>query len=349
MATQSMSGQGGVYSVDWEVVKRVCRSHVRWQSIMDHYVITEESHLLGPDIRWIEVDWKLVSADVEQKSGREYQSVVTAAQQSIDRAAESVRAMVDETQHYRNEFQKEQRACSAMSMQNVEKSVSRAGYAVTGLTWVRDFSADFVLIGASALTGGAAVGAIGAGALLKGVYKGEDTALKGPYRWNDAKVISTALFTASTELFFAIVPLKLKALGGVREVVGKLVLAKAKAGMEIAKSVIDGKTVAEGLVAAPLKQYDPAFLTAAREWMKNTDPKMRLIAVPVATTLKFLRDQGVKQLQKQVLPKPLSVGRPVPHGSPSTGSPVHPQVDPSVIDAATFDGCSVEDMGICKQ
>ena len=331
----SVAGKQAVYGVDWDIVARLCRSYIRAQSTLNHAHIARETHLFGPDVSWVEVDWNAVRSDVGRNSPEIFHELQRTAQQSIDRAAEYVQTMVEETREYRDDFQNLQTNCSRTTMQNMNKSVERGETGIKFATAIRDFSADFVLVGATALSGGAALAAIGGGSLLKGSYK-----------WQDTKSFSAGLFTASTELLFAVIPLKVKRAGVVKEQIAKLVLAKVKAGTEIAKTVyIDHKSFGEGAVSGIMKMNDPAFMVLAKEWLKGADPKTKLIAVPVVAVLKFTRDQLVKQVQSVVAPKPVaSVSRAV-------NSPIpipYPNIAHSILDAAPFEECDIAQMGICR-
>lgn len=336
MAGFSLAGNRGVYGVDWEAVARLCRSYVRAESTLKHARIGRETHLFGPDVAWVEVDWKAVRTDVEKESAFVYQELQRTANQSIDRAADYVRTILSETETYRRNFQTMQTNCSRTTMQNINRSVEWGKTGVKWATAIRDFSADFVMVGATALSGGAAAAAIGGGSLLKGSYK-----------WQDTKSFSSGLFTASTELLFAVIPLKVKGTGVVKEQITKLILAKVKAGTEIAKTVyIDHKTFAEGAVSGLLKMNDPALMMLAKEWLKGADAKTQLIAVPVVAALKFARDLGIRQISNAAAPKPVATSK-----TPQPSSPLpipYPNMAHSILDAAPFEQCDIAQMGICR-
>jgi hypothetical protein len=341
MAVHTLAGRGGSYAIDWEVLLRICRAHVRARAMLSRSRIERETQLFGPDISWVEVDWEAVKRDVNRDAPAVFAGLQTAALAAPEQLADYARTLVAETAYYRDCFHQKQTQCSRATMKAINTSVDRGENAIAALTAIRDLSADFVLVGATALSGGAAVAAVGGGSILKGSYK-----------WQDTQSVSAGVFTASTELLFAVVPLKLKKMGTVQEQVGRLVLAKVKAGVEVAKTVyVDHGTVTQGVVAGALKANDPGLLVLAKTWMNDPNPKMKLLAVPAAAVVKFARDRGVKAIQRSVAPPSTTGSGAARHkASPVLGvtGAAGPTVTDSLFDAAPFDGCSVEEMGICR-
>jgi hypothetical protein len=336
MAMQTIPGREGLYAIDWDVLVRVCRSFVRAQAILSHSKVIEEKQLFGPDISWVEVDWDAVKRTVDRDAPVVCKAVQSAVLTSPVMAADYVRTIVEETKFYRDRFTETQTRCSRESMKAINASVDRGQKGVAALTAIRDLSADFVMVGATVLSGGTAAAAIGGGALLKGSYK-----------WQDTKSFSAGLFTASTELLFAAIPLKLKTMGVVKDQIGRLVLAKVKAGVEVAKTVyIDHQTVTEGVVAGALKMNDPGLMVLAKSWLNDAPPRMKLLAVPVVAVIKLTRDRAVKSVQATVAPRAsAATGAGFPAAAPKV---TVPDAGHSILDAAPFDGCSVEDLGLCR-
>ena len=336
MAMQTIPGREGLYAIDWDVLVRVCRSFVRAQAILSHSKVIEEKQLFGPDISWVEVDWDAVKRTVDRDAPTVCKAVQSAVLTSPAMAADYVRTIVEETKFYRDRFTETQTRCSRESMKAINASVDRGEKGVAALTATRDLSADFVMVGATVLSGGAAAAAIGGGALLKGSYK-----------WQDTKSFSAGLFTASTELLFAAIPLKLKTMGVVKDQIGRLVLAKVKAGVEVAKTVyIDHQTVTEGVVAGALKMNDPGLMVLAKSWLNDAPPRMKLLAVPVVAVIKLTRDRAVKSVQATVAPRAsAATGAGFPAAAPKV---TVPDAGHSILDAAPFDGCSVEELGLCR-
>jgi hypothetical protein len=336
MAMQTIPGRDGLFAIDWDVLVRVCRSYVRARAILSHSKVIEEKQLFGPNISWVEVDWNAVKRTVDNDSPAVCKAVQTAALTSPALAADYVRAMVDETTLFRERFTETQTHCSRESMKAITASVDRGEKGVTVLTAIRDLSADFVMVGATVLSGGAAAAAVGGGALLKGSYK-----------WQDTQSFSAGLFTASTELLFAAIPLKLKTMGTVKDQIGRLVLAKVKAGVEVAKTVyVDHQTVTEGVVAGALKMNDPGLMVLAKTWLNDASPRMKLLAVPVVAVIKLTRDRAVKSAQAAVAPRSSTVTSAGTRAA--TPNMAVPTAGHSILDAAPFDGCSIEELGICR-
>ena len=139
MALQTYPGSDGLYAVDWELLMRICRSHVRARATFNNAqrVVLEE-HLIGPTVYAVNVNWDAVRADVERDSRAVYEGLRRTAQASMSRAASIVRQMVDETRYYKDRFSELQREVTRTSMENIDSSVERLGTTVAVLREVRD-------------------------------------------------------------------------------------------------------------------------------------------------------------------------------------------------------------------
>ena len=342
MALQTVPGSDGLYAVDWEILMRICRSAVRARSTVSNAKRNVESPWIGADVVTLDVNWEQVRVEVERDSKAVYQNMVNEARTSMSRAAAFMQRMVAETKYYNDEFRRRQREASDQTMKNVDKSVNRLETTVDVLKGIRDFSAEFLVVSAGAFTGGAglALGA-GGGALLKGSAKWEDTGNFG-----------AGVLTASTELLFTVIPVKFRADGmsrAGRQVAG-LIIAHIKPGVEIVKSVYEGKTVLNGVIAGGLKFQDPAVAEIFKQYINDQAPeKMKLIAVPVVAGIKFFRNMGIAKVQQMAAPQRM----PAIHPAAAVGQKfvvpaAIPHITPSVVDLAVFEQSCVAEFGICK-
>lgn len=339
MAVECMSANDGVYAVDWEILMRICRSHVRASSTFNRAQrVILEDHLIGPTLYGINVDWDAVRRDVDRDSVGVYNELRRVSESSMSQAAHLTTQMVEETRYYKNKFAELQRVVTHQSMVNINDSVHSLELTVDVLKVVRDFSAEFLLVSAGAVSGGAALAAVGAGSLLKGGAK-----------WEDSGNFASGLATASTELLFAAIPIKVRGTGVVTEQTVKLVLAFAKIPSEMYKSVVEGKPVLNGVISGTLKFQDPVILELAKQYVKETAPeKLKMAAVAVVAAVKLVKGYGIQQVQRAVAG---STGNAGSASRPSVRMPAAlevPRVQSNLADAATFEKSCVTEYAICR-
>lgn len=117
-------------------------------------------------------------------------------------------------------------------MANIDTSVSRGELGEHIAREIRDASVEVLMVGATALSGGAAAAVVGGGSLLKGAYSYQDT-----------HHLSTAVMTASTNLLMGAIPLKVNPAMEAR--FGKLgwgiLWAKIEGVAEVPKSILEGE------------------------------------------------------------------------------------------------------------
>lgn len=341
MALQTYPGSDGLYAVDWELLMRICRSHVRARATFNNAqrVVLEE-HLIGPTVYAVNVNWDAVRADVERDSRAVYEGLRRTAQASMSRAASIVRQMVDETRYYKDRFSELQREVTRTSMENIDSSVERLGTTVAVLREVRDYSAEFVLVSAGFVSGGATLAAVGTGSLLKGTAK-----------WEDSGSFAAGVATASTELLFSIIPVKLKVAGvsQINQKIAALVLAHAKIPAEMYKAAVEGKPIISGVIAGGLKFQDPAGLELLKNYATKdtTSDKLRMVALAATAVVKLARNAGVKKVQQMAMSG--AGTRPgMKSPAPSPVPPPMPHLGAGIVDLVAFDASCIGDYAICR-
>ena len=232
MTWEIFQSNDGIYQVNWEGLSRMIRSAVRSQAMLAFSEEKTERHSIGPNMHWVEVNWAKVRETTTLESERVLRSFYYGAQKSMRAQLSQLRQMITQGEKNHLEFQAKMRAAQSKTMANIEVSVSRGEIGEHIAREVRDASVEFLMVGATALTGGAAAVAVGGGSLLKGVYSFQDTSH-----------LSTAVMTASTNLLMGAIPLKVNS--AMEAKLGKLgwaiLWAKIEGAAEIPKSMLEGE------------------------------------------------------------------------------------------------------------
>lgn len=158
-------------------VELIMRSFLRADSMLRNAATKTETHFFGPDLVSVEVDFKKVRADVDANAPAFVDDFFTRLRQGM-RRADAVQFLADlreQTRELDADLKQKQRTAQHQTMTNISTSVDRGETALPVLEAVRDMSAEGLMVGATMLTGGAALAVIGAGATLKGVAKYQDT------------------------------------------------------------------------------------------------------------------------------------------------------------------------------
>ncbi len=247
MAWETFQSNDGTYQVNWEGVSRLIRASVRSRAMLTFSKENVEKHWIGPDIHSVEVDWGKVRDTTTIESDRLLNSFYFGALTSMHTQLSELQQLVLQGERNHLVFQTRMRTAQSKTMQNIQASVSRGEVGEAAAREVRDASTEFLMVGATVLSGGAAAAAVGGGSVLKGVYAYQDTSH-----------ISTAVITASTNLLMGAIPLKVNP--AMEAQFGKLgwgiLWAKIEGAAEIPKSMLEGDHLAtaagKGLVKSAL-------------------------------------------------------------------------------------------------
>ena len=183
----------------------------------------------------MEVNWEKVRETTVLGSERILRSFYNGARSSMRGQLCELHQRVTQGEKNHLDFQSRMIGAQRKTMANIETSVSRGELGEHIAREVRDASVEFLMVGATALSGGTAAAVVGAGSFLKGAYTFQDT-----HR------LPTAVMTASTNLLMSAIPLKINPAMEAR--FGKLgwgiLWAKIEAMAEVPKSILEGEHLA---------------------------------------------------------------------------------------------------------
>jgi hypothetical protein len=243
-----------------------------------------EKHFIGPDIHSVEVNWSGVRETTALESELILRNFYNAARNSMRAQLSQLRQMVTQGERNHSDFQSRMNAAQKKTMANINTSVSRGELGEHIAREVRDASVEFLIIGATALSGGTAVAVIGTGSFLKGAYAYQDT-----------HHVSTAVMTASTNLLMSAIPLRINAAMEAR--FGKLawgiLWAKTEGLAEIPKRMLEG----EHLATAAGKGMVKSGLGIPHELVKHALEHSKGFgkwAIPVELAFKAIEVAGQK-------------------------------------------------------
>lgn len=276
MASETFTSLDGTYLVDWAAVGRMIRSYVRSRATLANTKVNEEFHWIGPTLHTLDVDWDKVKSQTDSESATLLAEFYRKAQFSTQSQIACLAHWVETTRKNNDEFHKKMQDAQKKSMANIDKSVGRAETGLRIARATRDASAEFLMVSATIVSGGAvAVGAVAVGSGLKATAKSQD---------DPAATKGAVAVTFASEFAFGLIDIAggkvidhyaeraaeealLKAVGG--EAAKKVAEEAAKKGtklglailwnqvkgvtLEPAKAVIQGKTFQQGLVTGSLK------------------------------------------------------------------------------------------------
>ncbi len=309
MLWEELKSKDGNYQVNWGGVGRIIRSCVRGRAMLRHSSIeTAEKHWVGPDLYSLEIDWRKVKAETQLQTDYELTKFYSGAQSSMQGQIRSLVNMMEAAKTDHNKLRDRLQDAQARTMAGVEHAVRVGQWGVKVATFVRDASFDFVMVGATYLTAGAAAGFMSLGAGLKGAATYQDTGNVG-----------SAVGTFSTNLLFG--ALDLKAAGVIEKATSTLggriglgmVWAKIKAAASIPFSVIEGKHVGEGLAHGAVQMVaatpGAAAIEGLKDYLKPLEMEPWVIPVEVALNLglekagDMVYESGARQPQRTSPPR----------------------------------------------
>lgn len=227
----------GEWAVDWDVVYRIIRAwHTSALRLSNYTLETTDVWSLGPTLRHYSFDWDTIRRRAIAKSDEDFARLAERATINMREVQEELRWMVRETQSLTRDFSNMMRALQVENRLNAEKLASRAESTVEALRLVRDGSAEFILIGATVVSGGAAAAALGGGAVMKGAFKYQDT----------RSVAGAVMATTGTIMFGAI-----KMAGGdaMKEGLTRATMIIMQSTWETGAALAEGKSVGDALAS----------------------------------------------------------------------------------------------------
>ncbi len=288
MPWETIECSDGAWEINREGVARIMRSHAWSRAAYENSSVDEETHVFGPDLLLVDTDWPSVRKDTDTWAKAYYEDFFTRLANG-DRGANGLKRLadlVDEKDSFDDQFQEMKRKAQRTTMVNIQTSVDLGEDSLPVLEAIRDVSVDAFLIGATILSGGtlspATTALIGAGSVVKGLGKWEDTG-----RFQDGVV------EASTEFVFGVVGVGVRGLNASGPMKWALAFAIAanKSSVEVIKQNMSGKSIVQSMGRGGLKLADPVVSAIAKTVLSN-----EAWAVPVTAVLKYAEKKGVDKL-----------------------------------------------------
>lgn len=236
-----------------------------------HKVVHQDHPLLwrGNDVCNVEFDFTDFHSEKIKSAQESYDFLMARWNQEAGFAFNLMIQMKDETDRLTHKLKDKQREIARNNAVAIERNVNFWGHMASGAKEIRDASATFLVVGASFMSGGAALGALGAGSTLKGTAKYEDEVkLSGNKRVADAVV--TALGTFGIGL--------IPGGEGAKKYAWMVVGATANGLVTGGTSLIEGDGVRKSLIGAAMS----AGISAV-----PLIPKLKGMAMPVTLKLEM--------------------------------------------------------------
>jgi len=292
MPWETIECSDGAYDINRDGIMRIMRS-VSWsRAVLNNSKIVTEVNTWGPNIDNVETDWKAVRAETGSTASDFYEDFFKRLEYGLSGSSclLLLRDLVDQKDSFEASFQALKRKAQKNTMANIESSVQTGEEWLPVLEFVRDVSADTLMIGGTILSGGALTGPtlirIGLGSLIKGTAKWEDTG-----HWQEG------VFTGTTELVFGLLGVGLRAAAKTMEAsnVDKLVLGLVfgsfKGAVETGAQVYSGKAVGQAMGRGGTKLLDPLVSEAVKQILTND-----VWSTPVLAVMKYGMKKGADAL-----------------------------------------------------
>lgn len=249
MAYSLIKNGASEFAVDWTVVDRVLRIAANAELREAYSRVTRSSESTWynpfswslPEIAQVDVDWKAVESKaplVAQQDGAQMRRL---AQHDVRAMAMELQYKVAQTTRYTNAFLDQMAAVQTENSRSISRAVDSYDGQIEAAKFVRDTSADGLMVGATLLTGGAATAVLAGGSAFKGYAKFQDTA-----KWEAAVMEGAGSFA------FGWFPMG-RTLSGKQE--AALVIVQGV--WEVGTGVASGQTFAESVPAGVLKLAGP--------------------------------------------------------------------------------------------
>jgi hypothetical protein len=262
------------FAIDWDVVHRLVRSHHRacLQWDLSREVPMSESHWYNPmswalpDVSHAEVPWDSVREYSERFTDSDLRDMRAAAGSNAAGVARRLEDMIDITGQKKEAFADWMGTLQTQNMQAISKAVDDYQSNIEIAKFVRDASAEGLMVGASVMTGGAAVAALGGASFFKGACKFQDT-----------DSVGAAVLEGVGSFTFAYVKLG-KSFSFKENMILAFVQAPYKTGTEL----VGGESMGKALLKGGLKLTGP--VTEAFFKLPPSKTLFDKVAVPIVIT-----------------------------------------------------------------
>ncbi len=241
--------QGRRWEVDQLMLWMLIREYVHARNIYYRARVKVERRFFTANLTTVEVNWDGFGEAKNRDSEALYQETANDLLASGSQGLENLIIMRKRAREYSREFRRKQQKAQSDTMDSIDRSVRNLSAGEQTARVVRDVSAGTLVVGATFLTGGAAVGALGAGSLLSGTGTYQDTGNLG-----------AAAINASGTFVVGAVGLAGTAGGGMmrggqalasnQQAVLLLLGVKMDVSFNVAQGLVEGKTLKDALVPA---------------------------------------------------------------------------------------------------
>lgn len=212
-----------------------------------------------PEIAVPDLDWDSINAKTGYEVNAELASIFN-DQAPMQHIKKRLFNKIENGRRAKFEFQEKLRKNQKDNMKLVENATDTYDTAVGVAETIRDTSAGTIMVGATFLSGGAMLTAVGAGSGLKATAKYQDTGNMG-----------SAVFTGVTSFVLSAIPIhagKLQ-LSKTDQVAMDGVLIFLEAQVDTANDLIEGKSLQEALTNAATNQMINAFTKQTGKLFEN--------------------------------------------------------------------------------
>lgn len=294
MPWETLKSNDGIYLINWDGLSRVIRTCKRAEAMNAYSEIKTEKgesggwQVLGmrlPDLHTVEVDWQRVNLETNTRTENELRSFYAGARISMKAQLRNLVQMMEQADDDRDSFHEKQAEAQSKTQENIESRVETAETIVEGLKEIRDTSGEIVMVGATYMSGGAAVAFTAGGSAMKGFFAFQDTGRA-----------DRAVATFSTNLLMGAFDLKVGALTKVMKTADKIGIgilwAKSKAILDVPKSLIEGKSLKQAVSGAAVKLIFSTPGAAGVEGLKaKLGEEAEDWAIPVEVLLNRIQDK----------------------------------------------------------
>lgn len=248
MAYQLVQSRNTQFAIDWDVVRQLV--HSSWVATLQYNKAKEvkisDSHWYNPaswdlpDVSHLEVDWDAVKSEADTQTDLDMSRFRSRAAVDAAGVASELSEYMDNAASLRQLFLDWMGNLQTQNMEQIDKAVKDYDADIEVAKFMRDTSADGLMVGASVLTGGAATACLAGGSILKGAFT-----------FQDSGSIGAASMEAVGSFVFASVKVgdKFKQ---------QMVLTIVQAGWKTGTELVAGATVSDAVASGALKLTGPA-------------------------------------------------------------------------------------------
>jgi hypothetical protein len=321
------------FAVDWDIVSRIVRSYhtASLQLAYAREISMSQSHWYNPmtwslpDISHVEVEWHRVRRDAEAFARQDVRNMQVEAKYNAPRIARRLEALIDITAQKKETFIDWIGTVQTQNMVSITKAVEDYASSAEMAQFVRDTSADGLMVGASVMTGGGAAAALGGASFVKGVCRFQDSASVGASVMEGAGSFAFAYVKLGKTYTFS------------QEMVLALVQAPWTTGTELVGGSTISKAVASGAVKLTGPSSDALFKLGPAKTLFDK------VAVPIVINYggenvasKFLSTLASETLQSRVIERAAKNGGNAAHSPADESAATGPRRGGQLIDESTL-------------